>query len=60
MDFLDFQAQRAAILSDPSTSYWLKDALEALTTRDAVDALSDAEVLADLANLRLKEIQTSY
>lgn len=36
----------AQILSDPSASYWLKDALRAALARDIVDALNDAEALA--------------
>lgn len=39
-------SQAAQILSDPSASYWLKDALRAALERDCVDALSDAEALA--------------
>jgi hypothetical protein len=40
------QSIAAQILSDPSASYWLKDALKAALNRDAVDALRDAETLA--------------
>lgn len=35
-------------LCDFSTSYWLKDAINALLARDALDAAIDAQHLADL------------
>ncbi len=35
------------ILTDPSASYWLKDAIKGLVDRDPVDALADAEALRD-------------
>ncbi len=37
----------ARVLSDPSASYWIKDALRAALARDIVNALHDAETLAD-------------
>lgn len=39
-------SRAAQILSDPSASYWLKDAVRAMLDRDIVDALNDAEALA--------------
>jgi hypothetical protein len=36
------------IVTDPSTSYWLKHAVTALWKRDAVDALHDLDVLRKL------------
>ena len=39
-------SRAAAILSDPSASYWLKDALRLALERDVCDALNDAEALA--------------
>lgn len=36
------------VLEDPSSSYWLKNALAAALTRDPVDALADAELLLKL------------
>lgn len=47
---------RTAIISDSSTTYWLRDAMATLEKRDPVDALKDAETLALLAQLRAKEI----
>ena len=38
------------IFVNPSTSYWLKDALLAATSRDIADALNDAEHLVSLLN----------
>lgn len=40
------------VLSDPSTSYWLRDALRAAMVRDPVDAANDAAVLARLLGER--------
>jgi len=36
------------VLADPSTSYWLRDALKTALSRDPVDALRDAEMLVGL------------
>ena len=33
------------LLEDPSTSYWLKDAIVSALKRDSVDAIHDAEIL---------------
>jgi len=35
-----------SIILDPSSSYWIKDALDSALARDPVDAANDAEVLA--------------
>ena len=45
-----------AVLADPSTSYWLKSAIEAALTRDPVDALNDALVLAAVLDGRLRDV----
>jgi len=36
------------IRSDPSASYWLVESLDAALKRDPVDAVNDAEILADV------------
>ena len=41
-----------AIVEDPTTSYWLKDAIKALWARDPVDAANDTELLADIMRRR--------
>jgi hypothetical protein len=41
-------------LADPSTTYWLRDALKSALSRDPVDALRDAEELASLLQDRLE------
>ena len=41
------------VLDDPAASYWLKDAIRILCTRDPVDAANDAEVLSDLMARRV-------
>ena len=45
------------IMNDLYTSFWLRDALCALLNRDPVDALDDAEILADIMRKNLDEIQ---
>ena len=45
------------ILTDPSASYWLKQAIKDMLNRDALDAVCDAECLAGLLKERLHEIQ---
>ncbi len=45
-----------AVLVDPSTSFWLKSAIEAALTRDPVDALNDALVLAAVLDGRLRDV----
>jgi len=54
------------ITTDPSASYWLKQAVTQLWERDTVDALNDLDVLQDLLEekhrinaLMLKEMVTS-
>jgi hypothetical protein len=44
------------VLADPSTSFWLKSAIEAALTRDPVDALNDALVLAAVLDGRLRDV----
>jgi hypothetical protein len=44
------------LLSDPSVSYWLKNALRALLKRDALDAVHDAELLAGVMRERLENM----
>jgi hypothetical protein len=45
-----------AALADPSTTYWLRDALKSSLARDPVDALRDAEALTDLLRDRLADL----
>jgi hypothetical protein len=42
-----------------SESYWLKDALRSAMRRDIVDAVNDAEFLAELLRVRLESIMRS-
>jgi hypothetical protein len=48
------------VLSDPSTSSWLKDALTSALKRDPVDAAVDSEMLARLLDRRCREILSKY
>ncbi|MBS4019988.1 MAG: hypothetical protein KGZ68_17335 [Dechloromonas sp.] len=45
-----------AILTDPSTSFWLRDALRTASQRDPVDALNDAECLRAVLQQQLDAI----
>lgn len=45
------------ILNDPAASFWLKSAINACLNRDAVDALTDAEVLVEVLKDHLNKIQ---
>lgn len=47
-----------AILTSPSASFWLKDALKAALQRDPVDAANDAESLAAVLVNRCAALQT--
>ena len=44
------------LLKDPSTSFWLRNALIAALSRDAVDAANDAEILARVLDRRCRLI----
>jgi hypothetical protein len=47
------------VLLDPSTSFWLRGALESALKRDPVDAANDAEVLDGILQQRARQ-QTRY
>lgn len=42
------EQRRWEIMDDPAASYWLKQAVAELWTRDVVDALHDLDVLREL------------
>lgn len=44
------------VLSDPSTSFWLKNNLELMLRRDCLDACSDAQILYTLLKNRADAI----
>ena len=46
-----------AVLADPSASYWLRDAIKSAMKRDPLDALRDAETLADVLRENLADIE---
>ncbi|GAA5138603.1 hypothetical protein [Thalassotalea piscium] len=43
------------LISDPTTSFWLKARLEEVGHRDPVDFLNDIEVLAQVLEIQLLE-----
>lgn len=43
-------------LASPAASYWLKNALRALESRDPIDALNDAEALVAILETQLNEL----
>ena len=49
---MTYDIKKALIKADPSVSYWLKAAIEALDKRDLVDAYNDAQALAMLQEMR--------
>lgn len=48
--------QVETIISDPTTSDWLRSALSSALDRDPVDALNDAELLASTLKERLETV----
>jgi hypothetical protein len=51
---IDMERTPAALLRDPTTSDWLKAALQRALERDPVDALQDALALAGILEERLR------
>jgi hypothetical protein len=47
------------ILADPSTSYWLRDALSSAFYRDPVDVQNDVEVLREVFANKVDETGTA-
>lgn len=41
------------VLSDPGSSFWLKESLQSALERDCVDAYYDAKMLASLLEARM-------
>ena len=48
------------IRDNPTTSDWLKKALESALRRDPVDAVNDAEMLFSVLNERLSALRHAY
>ena len=48
-----YKAALTAILTDPTTSAWLRARIQEMEKRDPVDAATDAAVLSKLAELRM-------
>ena len=49
---MTYEQHKFQIRTDPSVSYWLKAAIEALDKRDPVDAYNDAQSLARVQEMR--------
>ena len=47
-------AEVAEVLSDPASSFWLRQSLRSALERDPVDALNDALVLASVLDAQLR------
>jgi hypothetical protein len=45
-----------AVLADRCASYWLKNALKTAVQRDPIDAMYDAELLAEILRARTGEV----
>jgi hypothetical protein len=52
---MDIDRDIHAVIGNPSTSYWLSDALIAALNRDPIDAAHNAEQLANLLTQRAQE-----
>lgn len=48
----EFDALLDSVINDPSTSFWLRQALESMLRRDPEDFLSDNKVLLTIAAQR--------
>ncbi len=57
---MDANQLERAIVSDPTTSAWLKSQIEQLKGRDPLDAVNDVETLLALLQLRLKECMLQH
>jgi hypothetical protein len=49
-------AEITKLLEDPSTSFWLRDALRAALSRDYIDAANDAAILAVVLESRAQQL----
>jgi hypothetical protein len=54
---MTYEEQKFKIRTDPSASYWLKAAIEALDVRDPIDAYNDARALSGAQQRREIEIR---
>lgn len=52
----NYETLKNGILSDPTTSNWLKDAVAKLDKRDPCDVIADIEMLNFLSNVRLQDL----
>jgi hypothetical protein len=57
-DPLDYASAVAMVLHNPATRYRLRERIAEDSVADPVKALEDAELLVELAKVRLREIQT--
>lgn len=53
---IHYETLKNGILSDPTTSNWLKDAVAKLDKRDPCDVIADIELLNFLSNVRLQDM----
>lgn len=52
-----YQQHKQKIEENFGYSFWLRDAIAALEQRDPVDAVNDSRFLAELMQLRLRDLQ---
>ena len=60
LDLPSPEKTEAALLNDPSVSYWLKNAILTARHRDLLDAAKDARILADLLEQRVTSLIEEY
>ena len=53
---MSYEEMREKLLSDASSSNWIKKALLDLEMRDVVDGLNDLELLVEVMNLKLRRM----
>lgn len=56
----EIDAEFERVLTDPTTSFWLKEALSTARRRDPVDAEGDAELLLNLLQVRGRVLLASF
>ena len=60
LESLSFDELRETLIADPATSYWLRSAIEALSSRDPVDVENDAILLSVLARKKSESVASQF
>jgi hypothetical protein len=57
---MTYETKRNDMIDNPVASFWLKDAIRALDSRDPVDALNDVEELHRIFTQRLRDVSAEH